>query len=256
MDQSKDQLYELIKDLRTKEEFYREIKDIINEYDELLDEDTAALLIVDKLNKNKKNISKIKDLEPGMECTVFGKITNISELRNFNRKNGTEGRVINLELTDETGTCGLVLWDKDVELIPNKTIQKGSSVKVINGYIKNGFNGIEINVGRWGLVEIISESIPKIMKERQINEKVITGTLTEIQPTRPFFRDNGEYGFVTKIKLETTDGEKPITLWDEKVKEIQNFKQGDKLEIRNIALRDKNGIKELHINGRSNIIKL
>ena len=87
MDQSKDQLYELIIDLRTKEEFDREIRDIINEYDELLDEDTAALLIVDKLNKNKKNISKINDLESGMECTVFGKITNISELRNFNRKN-------------------------------------------------------------------------------------------------------------------------------------------------------------------------
>ena len=77
-----------------------------------------------------------------------------------------------------------------------------------------------------------------------------------MQPTRPFFKDNGEFGFVTNIKIKAEDGEKQITLWDEKVKEIQRFKQGNMLEIKNIDVREKNGNKEFHVNSRGNIKKV
>ena len=142
------------------------VKIVEKDYDDLLDDDTVALLIVDELGRNKQNICKISEIEPEMECTVFGKITNINPTKNFNRKNGSPGKVINLELTDDSGSCGLALWDKDAELVTKKTIRIGTNVKVINGYIKNGFNGIEINVGRWGLIEVEPEEQiePKIKK--------------------------------------------------------------------------------------------
>ena len=100
MHKTKDQLYEFIKDLKTKDNFKKEIKKRQEEYDFLIDEDTIALLIVDELGRNKINIVKINELEPGIECTVFGEILSISKERNFNRKNGSTGRVINLELKD------------------------------------------------------------------------------------------------------------------------------------------------------------
>jgi len=256
MHKSEEQLYETIRDLKTKNEFKEEIKKRQKEYDNLLDEDSIALMIVDELGRNKQNISKINELEPGMECTVFGKITNINQLRNFNRKNGSTGRVINLELTDETGTCGLALWDKDVELVKNKAIQKGTNVKIINGYIKDGFKGIEINVGRWGLIEIEPEDTPDLNKEKPSENKVFQGTLIEIEPTRAFFKDDGEFGFVTNIKLQTKDDVKQITVWDQKVKEIQKLKQGDSIEIENIDIRQKNGNEELHVNNKGVIKKL
>jgi len=195
-------------------------------------------------------------LESGLECTVFGKVTNINESRNFKRKNGSSGKVVNLELTDETGTCNLVLWNKDVELIKNKTIQKDTNVKVINGYVKNGFNGgLEINVGRWGLLETEPEDMPLLNNERPTDRKEIRGTLVEIEPTRAFFKDNGEFGFVTNIKLETKEGTKQITVWNEKVKEIQKLKQGDSVEIENIGKRQNNGKEELHVNSKGVIRK-
>jgi ssDNA-binding replication factor A large subunit len=117
MHKSKDQLYQQIKDIKSKEEFKKEIQQLQNEYDQLLDDNTAALLIVDELGRNKQSISKINMLEPGMECTVFGRVTNYNQSRNFNRKNGSTGQVINLELTDDTGTCRLALWNRDVELV-------------------------------------------------------------------------------------------------------------------------------------------
>jgi len=252
MHKNKDQLYESIKDLKTKNDFEKQIKKIRKEYDELLDEDTAALLVVDEMGRNKQNICKISNLKPDTDCTVFGKITKISESRNFKRKNGSSGMVSNLDLTDETGTCRLVLWNKDVELLKNKTIKKGTNVKIVNGYVKDGFNCLEVNVGRWGLIEINPEQMPDITKE-DTNTTNIKGTLIEIEPTRTFFKDSGEIGFVTNIKIKEKNLVKNLTIWDEKVKEIRSFKKGDLLEINDIDIRNKNGKTEEHINGRSTI---
>lgn len=255
MHKNKDQLYELIKDLKTRNIFEEEIKKRQKEYDDLLDEDTIALLIVDELGRNKQTISKIADLKPGLEHTVIGKITDIGESRTFTRKNGNQGSVVNLEITDSTGTCKLVLWNKDVELVTNKTIKKGTTVKIINGYIKDGFNGLEVNVGRWGLIEIEPGDTPVIEEEKTVDSKIIKGTIFEIEPTNAFFRDNMEFGFVTKIQIKDPEGLKQLTLWDEKVKEIQRFKKGDIVVIENVDIRQKNNTTEYHLNGRSNIKK-
>ena len=256
MHKTKDQLYESIKDIKTKNEFEEDIKKIKQEYDELFDDDTAALLILDELGRNKQNLSKINELESGMECTVLGKITSITQSRTFNRKNGSTGKVINLELADDTGKCGLALWDKDVDLVKNKKIQIGTNVKVVNGYVKDGFNGIVINSGRWGLIEIESDNIQDVKSDQKLDPNKIKGKLLEIEPTHAFFRDNGEFGFVTNIKLETKDGEKKITVWGEKVKEIQKLKPGIIIEIKNFNLKKINGSEEVHLNSNCVIKKL
>ncbi len=254
MHKSKDQLYEEIKDLKTKKEFEKEISKIKKNNDDLFDDETTALLIVDELGRNKENICNLVDLEHGKECTVFGKIIDIHKSRRFNRKNGTQGRVINLELSDATGICRLALWDKDVDLVEKRTIQNGTNIKIINGYVKDGFNGLEINVGRYGLIEINPDNTPEQVEEFKTAPNEITGKIIKKEPTKAFFKDDGEFGFVTYVELETKNGVKQITLWDKKVKEIQNFKPGEQINIKNINFKEKNGKKEIHTKNKT-IIK-
>ena len=246
MQQSKDELYEHIKDLKTKKEFEKEIQEHYQKYEQLFDKDTIALLIVDGLGKNKQVISKIADLKPDSDYVVAGTVTNIYDLRTFTRKNGTSGRVVNLDINDETGTCRLVLWDKDVDQVKNKEIKNGTKIKIINGYTKNGYSGLEINLGRWGILEIKSNETSDI-KEAGSDE--INGILIEKNPTKAFFKDSGEFGFVTKIKIKSNDKEKHITIWDDKVKEIQKYHIGDHIKLINITLKQNNGQTELHANG-------
>lgn len=256
MHKTKVQLYENIKDLKTKKEFEQKIKSMQKECDDLFDEDTIALLLVDEMGRNKQSTSKISDLEHDMECTVFGRITNIGESKNFERKNGSSGRVVNLELTDDTGSCGLVLWDKDVELVKSNKIKEGTNVKVVNGYIKNGFTGLEVNIGRWGMLEIEPKDMPDLKDKTPSTKNEIEGTLIKVEHTRAFFRDDGSFGFVTNIKIKDNDGTKQLAVWDDKVKEIQGFKQGDSISISNIDIRRRNGKTELHVNGNGIIKKL
>ena len=253
MQQSKDELYELIKDLKTKKEFGEEIQERFQKYEQLFDKDTIALFMVDELGKNKQVISKIADLKPDSDYAVVGKITNIYGEKTFKRKNGTSGKVINLDITDNTGTCRLVLWNKDVEQVKNKEIKIGAKVKIINGYTKNGYSGLEINLGRWGLLEIEPEDTPSMKEVESERPADIKGILTYKEPTRAFFRDNGEFGFVTTIKIKEKESEKQITIWDTKVKEIQKFKIGDQVQIKDITTKQNNGKTELHVNGNSTI---
>ena len=253
MHKSKDQLYEEIKDLLSKKEFEKEISKIKEENDDLFDDETAALFIVDKLGRNKENICNISDIEHGMECSVFGKIIDIQKERRFNRKNGSQGRVINLELTDGTGKCRLALWDKDVDLVNKGKIKNGTNVKIINGYVKEGFNGTEINVGRYGLLEIEPENIPEKVEEYIPDPSEISGKIIKKEPSKAFFKDDGEFGFVTYVEIQTKDGIKKIILWDKKVKEIQNFKIGELVNIKNINFKEKNGKKEIHTKSKTTI---
>lgn len=254
---TKTELYFKIKDLISKKEFDDKIKNLQKKYDDLIDEDTIALFIVDELGRNIENIYKIIDIKDGIECTLTGKVTQINNTRVFSRKNGSNGEVVNIELSDETGKCTLVLWNNDVELIKNKKIIKGSNIKIINGYVKNGYTGLEINVGKYGLIEILDENNFNIKNMDNLeNENIFEGKIINIQPTRAFFKNTGEFGFVTNVNMKSKSEDIEITVWDEKVKEINKYKIGDVLRIENIDKRQKNGILELHLNGTGKIKKL
>jgi ssDNA-binding replication factor A large subunit len=246
--------YDKVKDLIEKDKFVNEIIKIKNDSDDLFDENICKLLLIDKLDRNDYSFSKISNLEPGMESTIFAKVSNIGDIREFQKKNGKKGRVVNLEIMDNSGICRLVLWDRDVDLIKNDAIELNSNIKIINGYVKKGLDGIEINIGRWSFIEIVEKN-NYLFDNNLKNEKPISGRILEIMPTRPFFKNNGEYGFFTSVKIKEKNQIKNIFIWDEKVKEIQQYKSGDLIIFERVDYKNKNGIIENHVNSNSIIKK-
>jgi len=256
MHKTKTELIELIADLKTRENFEKEIKKRYKTYDGLIDQDTIALLIVDELGRNKQSITKIVDLTPDGDYTVVGRVQSISDLKTFKRKNGTPGKVINLEITDDTGACRLVLWNGDIYQIKNKEIKPGTMIKIINGYTKLGYTGgLEINLGRWGLLETQPTDIFSQKESSKYNTDEITGVLVQKESTKAFFKDDGEFGFVTTITIKEHDTKKEITLWDRCVKDIQAYKIGETITLKNITKKCGNGKTEFHVNENNSIKK-
>ena len=58
MQQTKDELYGEVQDLLSKDEFEKEIEERKKDFNDLLDDNTIALLIVDEKGRNKKNVLK------------------------------------------------------------------------------------------------------------------------------------------------------------------------------------------------------
>jgi replication factor A1 len=98
---------------------------------------------------------KINELEGGMgSIDLVVRVLRIYDVREFEREDKTRGKVVNLQVGDETGAARLVLWDEDVSLVEDGKIAEGDVLKIIRGYVKLRFGEPEVNVGRYGKVVI------------------------------------------------------------------------------------------------------
>lgn len=268
MHKTKDELYLLVQNLISKEEFEAEIKKRGKEFGELLNEQALAHLIVDEMGKNVVNFCKILELENVNEATIFAKVTSILGIRDFTRKNGTKGKVANLQISDKSGRCKLVLWDtKQVELVENRKIDVGTKLKIVNGKVKKSQFGLEISIRHRSLLIIEPEDFPieleeiKLkkftdLKDIKLNKNLnVCGTIINKSRTRIFTRRDGSNGFVSDITIFDGTANATVILWNKKAKEIENFDVGDNIEIINCYAKERNGNLEIHTSRISEIKK-
>ncbi len=100
----------LVDDLITREEFEQRVDAKIEECGDLIDEPTAAMLVVGELGRQHV---KIRGLAAKSSLfSFFGKVIDKTEPKEFDRTDGEKGWVATLLLGDETGTTRVVLWDE------------------------------------------------------------------------------------------------------------------------------------------------
>lgn len=109
----------------------------------LISKEGAAHIIANELGvKLVESSGKIKDLYPGMRSIdIVGRITNIYEVREFSRADGTSGKVGSFVIGDETGTMRMVCWGSKTDII--STLSEGSVVKVSSTQVRENNRGFK-----------------------------------------------------------------------------------------------------------------
>jgi len=102
--------YALVDDLISQEEFERRVEEKIEECGDLLDEPTAAMLVVGALGRQHVKVRELLG-KSSLFC-FFAKVIDKTEPKEFDRKDGEKGWVATLLVGDETGTTRIVLWDE------------------------------------------------------------------------------------------------------------------------------------------------
>jgi replication factor A1 len=102
--------YALVDDLYSSEEYERLIGETIEASGGLLDEQTAAMVVVRAAGREHRPIAKLES-DASLAC-FFGKVLTVSEPRTFDRADGTQGCVARVRVGDETGEITLILWDE------------------------------------------------------------------------------------------------------------------------------------------------
>src|SRR5213592_4017902 len=142
--------YEKVQDLLSPEAFETRLDSVIEEWGGLLDRDTAAMVVAERLGRSVASFARVADLEEGMEANLRATVVAVSPVRTFNRQDGTSGRVLNLELRDESGSCRFALWDDDVGLVERGKIAVGSTVRALDCYVKRTNFGLDVSRGKFG----------------------------------------------------------------------------------------------------------
>jgi replication factor A1 len=115
----------LVDDILSKEEFERRVEVKIDECGDLVDEPTAAMLVVSELGRQHVKIAGLA--AKSSLFSFFGKVVDKTEPKEFDRADGEKGWVATLLLGDETGTTRVVLWDEKagaaLEIIPGDVLE-------------------------------------------------------------------------------------------------------------------------------------
>ena len=92
----------------------------------------------------------IASLEANQSKVIIeGIIAEISPVKEFS-KFGKAGRVATAILKDNSGEIQLTLWDEQISLV-----KRGDKVRITNGYVKEWQGEKQLNIGRYGSLEVL-----------------------------------------------------------------------------------------------------
>ena len=217
-----------------------------------------------------EEILKIGDAKEAEKVTIIGVITKIYDTITFDKNDGSEGQVRSIEVTDDTGSIRVTLWNKETEI----AMDKGNIIKISGGNVEfDDYAGdsYRLNTG-WNasivinpeiddelskkLADINNFQITKIKNVLNIDEDEgrevdVIGRILSMQDIREFQRVDGTEGQVRSIDLADETGIVRTSLWDEKSDIDQGL--GDAIKIENARTRLGQNVMELSV-GRSSRI--
>ncbi|MPM28924.1 hypothetical protein SDC9_75462 [bioreactor metagenome] len=169
----------------------------------------------------------------------------------------------NLIVGDETGKVKLTLWDNMADLIKTGKVKAGQTVQ-ISGFAKQGYSGVEVNIGNNGVLTESEEEVDVVSSSHKIKDIKdgmgdlnLTGKVLEVSEVRTFQRKDGNGGRVGNLTIGDETGTLRVTLWDEKTDFLNQIDYGDTVELINAYARENAFSQkiELQIGNRSIIRK-
>lgn len=235
-------------------EFREAVEQKLAQMDELMDERSAAMLVAQELADSQAET--VADIEAGMDEVQFvAKVVSVGEVRSFERED-TEGRVLNVDVADETGSVRLAFWDGRA-VAASEELEKGDVLRV-GGSPSNGYSGVEVSVSDAEPADVEVDVSPgegstvDALRMGQ-SDVALTGQVLDTGAVRTFDRDDGSEGRVANITLGDETGRIQVTLWDERAPRAEELSPGATVEIVDGYVRERDGDIELHVGDQGRV---
>ena len=174
------------------------------------------------------------------DVSLVGRVLDTDSVRTFDRDDGSEGKVSNLTLGDETGRVRVTLWDERADLATE--MEPGTTVEVVDGYVRERDGQLELHVGNRGTVEAVDDEVEYVpdstpIEEVEIGQTVdLAGVVRSADPVRTFDRDDGSEGQVRNIRVQDATGDIRVALWGEKAD--VDVGPGDEIALADVEIQD------------------
>ncbi len=203
---------------------------------------------------------KIGEIKPGMNAlNIIGKVIDIGKLHTFQRKDGTQGKVVSVSLGDNTGKIRVSLWDAKAEALNFKA---GDVVEVTNAYSRENTysNQPELHIGAGGRIAVsnvvvdYSENITPIADIGINAAYSIEGFVSGIDEIREFERSDGTKSKVSSIYVSDDTGRIRVALWGEHADIVNELDIGSEIRIIDaFAKSGRNEEVELNAGARTSV---
>lgn len=122
------------------------------------------------LKKGEQVELKVSDLKPNSRWfTITVKVLKLNEEKTvLSRSDGSQHRVAEALVGDETGTILMSLWDDDIDKVRGLV---GSTIKLQNGFVTLYRGSMRLGLGRFGSIEEAEEEINEVNESVNVSEK-------------------------------------------------------------------------------------
>ncbi|SFM73081.1 OB-fold nucleic acid binding domain-containing protein [Methanolobus profundi] len=262
------EVYDKLGGIISKDDFTRKVEEKVEQMSGLCDTKTAAMLVAHDLgvsDAGDNQLQKISGITANSGNVKFiAKVMSVFPAKEFNRNDGTIGRVANIMVADETGSVRLTLWDDRADLVKTGEIEVGQTYQIA-GYVKEGYSGVEVNIGNNGVFCQSDENIEARIDSKQIKDIQngmgdlnIRARILDISDIRTFNKKDGSTGKVANILIGDETGKIRVTLWDEMADLTTELEIDNSVEIINGYARENNFNQqvEMQVGNRSTISKI
>jgi len=238
----------------------------------LLSDEGAARLVAEELliqtHGTELGKMQLKDLVSGLNDVSFSaRVLSTWPPQQFQRRDGTPGRVMRLILVDKSGRVRCALWDRHVDVASRAGNLQGRIIRVGHAYTRQGLTGEpEIHAGDRSSIEIDPQDIPTTdfpeFKElftqlgdlTTASNQVNTVGIVDSEPRHYTFSKENRAGSVLYTILTDQSGTIPVVAWNEKADELRELKKGSILQVLNARTKlNSNARPELHIEARTQV---
>lgn len=230
----------------------------------LLSDEGAARLLAQQLaglSGQSINISEIRisSVQPGLsDATIAGEIVSISQPREFQRSDGSQGRLVKGRVKDGSGQIACVMWDSLAEIFEKEKLTIGSKIRLSHGYTRLGLSGeVEFHLGSRSTIEILKRAsaseTPPSTEVPYDNPNVDTPETIRVR-IRKLQKSRSENGPAWAL-CENEDGLTMAKFWDDNMETVLAYGEGSIITIRNPWMTERNGMVYLNAGSRSSISK-
>jgi len=264
------------KSKHSKKEIMKMIDDVIEEMDNMVDQNGAFYVVAGNLGINvtvsKEKKIGIKDLSDGMaNVTIVGRVAKIFPTNTFSRKDGSQGKVKNIELIDKDSSVRVAFWDNKVAELEIKEITNGSVIRLTNVNAKKGYQDkIELSLTGQSVIDLIKDknliqdfpevevaSFALLKNLKNLNDGVDVSVKVKIVSKREsvteFTKKDGSQGKVSSINIMDDGGKSRVTFWDDNTLKLEKLNVNDIIELTDLRLGSSDYGKELTFNSYSSI---
>jgi replication factor A1 len=230
----------------------------------LLSDEGAVRLLAQQLaglSGQSVNISdlRISSVQAGLsDATISGEILSMSQLREFQRSDGSVGKLVRVKLKDGSGQITCALWDSSAEIVEKEQLATGSKLRLSHGYTRLGLAGeVEFHLGSRSNIEILSRTPATglaLGSGVQESPSVSISPETVRVRIRKLQRSRGEKGPAWAL-CENEEGLTMAKFWDDNMETVLSMGEGSVITIKNPWITERNGMVYLNAGARSSITK-
>ena len=229
----------------------------------LLSDEGAIRLLAQQLSVAPVMSSDLKDqrissVHAGLnDSTITGQVISVSDVHEFQRSDGTQGRVLRMRVGDASGQITGVFWDSLADTVAREALTPGSRVRLLHGYTKFGRAGeVEFHLGSRANIQILGRASSQgfaPLPASSVADKLGASGLLRVRLLK-LQRSQSEQG-PTWALCSNEAGLMIAKFWDNQAHSVLELGEGSLVAIENHWVTERNGLVYVNVGAKASVKK-